>query len=789
MRLSSRIEERYEEGKMAEREETFHPVGQGLTVFEHEEPVQGPVVWLDSPQAVMDFVATGQAPESIVLARGGTTTFLTPALTAGVKAVMTLQGAPESHLGILSREYGIPCLMSVRFSEGVRSSRGEVIPPDGAIVRLDVSGSPEGSVHIDAGARDYDTSAGPGESEPVDPEAEAQAEQLRALMNSYRGEIGRGSSGDRQIRARLRTSVVETSDESVVRELSAEEIGDFLAYTGWNLWDLIAARQTEGESGLIPRQEYETVSFVQQWATYTQWYERIAEEIGVDGVVELGRTPRREIGTKLNHVHMWCGTCPLIGRAIAMNLGLDGWEHAGDLGTIAQFTRRLQHGLWGGGPGFVSGRGYQVPVLEDSWIERFREEEQRLEDHDELAAFRRFNAATELCGFLLHYDCRAGLCDTGPYPLPDGGFVIVRDHFLHEPGYEWATVVDDLPHAVTEAMFFRPAGEMSIAINDIATTFANPRNYLKHLSGAVVYARDRWDTPIGEIRRLQAPEMERIVERCNAAMLELYETIGAKSREERIRDGVKVYTRDMIMPYARRAGLWDQFVQEMEFDRLSPLAEAAWPLLTDEGGAAQQVLGGVFLMGQGLVPEGGFGPAPEVGADALPQLHAIALKGNLKHPGDVNALEQAGLVAETAAGFMLTEQGHRVHDELLAAERERLDMERLAGAYERFLAINGPMKSLSARAHSVDEDERFELIAQLEELIERVEPALRRTMEVVPRFEGYPQRLRDALARAAEGQPEYITSPTVDSVHTVWMEIHEDYLQTLGRSREEEGSY
>ena len=50
-----------------------------------------------------------------------------------------------------------------------------------------------------------------------------------------------------------------------------------------------------------------------------------------------------------------------------------------------------------------------------------------------LAAFRAFNATTELTGFLLHYDCRAGLCDTGPYPLPDGGFVIVRDHFLYEP--------------------------------------------------------------------------------------------------------------------------------------------------------------------------------------------------------------------------------------------------------------------------------------------------------------------------------------------------------------------
>src|SRR5213596_3365884 len=138
--------------------EEYQLVGSGLTVCEHDAPVEGPVVWLDSPSAVLEFVAAGDVSEKIVLARGGTTTFLTPALTAGVKGVMTLQGAPESHLGILSREYGIPCLMSVGFKEGVKSQRGETIPPDGAVVRLDVSGSPEGSVYIAGHARVY----GPG---------------------------------------------------------------------------------------------------------------------------------------------------------------------------------------------------------------------------------------------------------------------------------------------------------------------------------------------------------------------------------------------------------------------------------------------------------------------------------------------------------------------------------------------------------------------------------------------------------------------------------------------------
>src|SRR4051812_37772303 len=115
----------------------FVEIGAGTAVFQHDDVVEGPVVWLDSPQAVLDFVSSGKVRDSIVLARGGTTTFLVPALSAGVKGVLTLQGLPESHLGILTREYGIPCVMSVKFTEGITSDRGETIPPDGAILRLD----------------------------------------------------------------------------------------------------------------------------------------------------------------------------------------------------------------------------------------------------------------------------------------------------------------------------------------------------------------------------------------------------------------------------------------------------------------------------------------------------------------------------------------------------------------------------------------------------------------------------------------------------------------------------
>lgn len=122
-------------------------IASGMNVVEADRAVQGRIRFLDSPQQVLAFVAGDAVEETIVISRGGTTTFMAPALAAGVRGLITLQGAPESHLGILSREFGIPCVMSVRFTEGVRTARGEIIPADGTLVRLDVSKTPEGRVY------------------------------------------------------------------------------------------------------------------------------------------------------------------------------------------------------------------------------------------------------------------------------------------------------------------------------------------------------------------------------------------------------------------------------------------------------------------------------------------------------------------------------------------------------------------------------------------------------------------------------------------------------------------
>jgi phosphoenolpyruvate-protein kinase (PTS system EI component) len=123
-------------------------VGAGINVMESDEVVDGRILFLDSPEEVLEFVSGDAVDSTIVISRGGTTTFMAPALASGVRGLITLQGSPESHLGILSREFGIPCVMSVSFTEGVQTSRGETIPAEGTLVRLDVSNASKGRVLI-----------------------------------------------------------------------------------------------------------------------------------------------------------------------------------------------------------------------------------------------------------------------------------------------------------------------------------------------------------------------------------------------------------------------------------------------------------------------------------------------------------------------------------------------------------------------------------------------------------------------------------------------------------------
>lgn len=92
-------------------------IAEGLNSFNTSKQPQGTIKYLPDPKSVIALVSGGELGKHIVLAQGGTTTFLAPALSLGAIGVITLSGAPESHLGILSREFQIPCVMTAYLTD------------------------------------------------------------------------------------------------------------------------------------------------------------------------------------------------------------------------------------------------------------------------------------------------------------------------------------------------------------------------------------------------------------------------------------------------------------------------------------------------------------------------------------------------------------------------------------------------------------------------------------------------------------------------------------------------
>jgi signal transduction protein with GAF and PtsI domain len=87
-------------------------IAEGYNSFETKKTPTGVVRYLPDPKSVLNLIQSGKLKEHILLVQGGTTTFLAPALSMGAIGVITMSGAPESHLGILSREFQMPCVMT-----------------------------------------------------------------------------------------------------------------------------------------------------------------------------------------------------------------------------------------------------------------------------------------------------------------------------------------------------------------------------------------------------------------------------------------------------------------------------------------------------------------------------------------------------------------------------------------------------------------------------------------------------------------------------------------------------
>jgi signal transduction protein with GAF and PtsI domain len=112
----------------------------------------------------MDVVKLMRDPaltSTVVLTQGGAVTFVGALLPRRPAGLITIEGAPESHLGIVCREFNIPAIMSAKLTGSIdvehvdgsglvttRYVQRIVETLDGRLVQLDCADAETGCVYI-----------------------------------------------------------------------------------------------------------------------------------------------------------------------------------------------------------------------------------------------------------------------------------------------------------------------------------------------------------------------------------------------------------------------------------------------------------------------------------------------------------------------------------------------------------------------------------------------------------------------------------------------------------------
>jgi len=194
-------------------------------------------------------------------------------------------------------------------------------------------------------------------------------------------------------------------------------------------------------------------------------------------------------------------------------------------------------------------------------------------------------------------------------------------------------------------------------------------------------------------------------------------------------------------------------------------------------------------------------------------VHTLTLR-QLASPdqlADVNALPTAdiedNLAKAVAAGaalaargnFMITPTGREFLDEVYprafaALRGERTVVEAMdafeSGVNKQILGLTTDWQTIEVDGARVsndhgDADYDSKIIAKLARVHEKTHKVLRPLGDADPLVDRFLDRIGAALTRAESGEIDYVSGVRIDSVHTVWFQMHEHLLRLTGRERPE----
>jgi hypothetical protein len=179
-------------------------------------------------------------------------------------------------------------------------------------------------------------------------------------------------------------------------------------------------------------------------------------------------------------------------------------------------------------------------------------------------------------------------------------------------------------------------------------------------------------------------------------------------------------------------------------------------------------------------------------ATGLPEAHVVEL---------MTTLVDSGLVKRRTGrmpGYSLTAEGRSHHADRVAGALPDTARPGLEHGYRAFLPLNGAFKQLCTdwqlrpgpggeQVPNDHTDAAYDaaIVDRLGGMHTEITAVLAEVVEVLPRFTSYPRRFATALVRLRAGEGAALARPMSDSYHDVWMQLHEDFLLSLGRGREE----
>lgn len=147
------------------------------------------------------------------------------------------------------------------------------------------------------------------------------------------------------------------------------------------------------------------------------------------------------------------------------------------------------------------------------------------------------------------------------------------------------------------------------------------------------------------------------------------------------------------------------------------------------------------------------------------------------------AAEEAGWIMNLPSGAMLVTEGM---EQVLAYYRATYAGVRTDAAllkwYESFEGLNVRFIGQVTEWQQTEGDERVE--RRLLQSAQKLARDLAQLIPQIPRYATYVRRIERAMDKVDQGERDFVCKPTIDSVHNIWFEFHEDILAVLGRPRD-----